>query len=475
MNPSVASLVYALGVAGLFFLNRDYSVRTSKALWLPVVYLWILGSRPVSFWLGATTPDVNNMQLDGSPLDGAFFGILLIAALCVLVYRRRRVLSFLNSSGPILAYFIFCLLSVIWSDFPDVAFKRWIKAIGDLLMILIVLTDKRPVAALSRLFSRTAFILVPFSLLFIKYYPYLGRTYDPWTGRQAFTGLATDKNMLGVITYVVLLGAVWRVLTLYRSDEIQPHRGRILFAQGTLLVLGVYLLITSNSVTSIVGLALGTGLLLATSTRFVRRHAAAVHALVLLLVLAACSTVLLGGGARTARQLGRDATFSGRTDIWAALIPMAPNPLVGAGFESFWISRSVRQKLAKSVGGQDLNEAHNGYIEVYLELGWVGVGLLVFLLIDGYRRSVAAFRRDPAWGGLLIAFVVSAMAYNLTEAGFRMLDPIWIFLLLAIVASGSIVSGIVVESSKSHKVAAQPVRRSVINKWVVAREDGRSI
>jgi exopolysaccharide production protein ExoQ len=232
MNPSVASLVYALGVAGLFFLNRDYSVRTSKALWLPVVYLWILGSRPVSFWLGATTPDVNNMQLDGSPLDGAFFGILLIAALCVLVYRRRRVLSFLNSSGPILAYFIFCLLSVIWSDFPDVAFKRWIKAIGDLLMILIVLTDKRPVAALSRLFSRTAFILVPFSLLFIKYYPYLGRTYDPWTGRQAFTGLATDKNMLGVITYVVLLGAVWRVLTLYRSDEIQPHRGRILFTDN---------------------------------------------------------------------------------------------------------------------------------------------------------------------------------------------------------------------------------------------------
>ena len=71
-------------------------------------------------------------------------------------------------------------------------------------MILIVLTDEQPVAALSRLFSRTAFILMPFSLLFIKYYPNLGRAYDPWTGRQMITGLTPDKNMLGVITFVLL-------------------------------------------------------------------------------------------------------------------------------------------------------------------------------------------------------------------------------------------------------------------------------
>jgi exopolysaccharide production protein ExoQ len=474
MNPSVASLVYAVGVAGLFFLNRDNSTRTSKALWLPVFYLWILGSRPVSDWLSMAPPNADDAMLDGSPIDAIFFGILLIAALCVLVHRGRRVLSFLNVNGPILVYFLFCLLSVLWSDFPGVSFKRWIKAIGDLVMVLIVLTDKQPVAALSRLFSRTAFILVPISLLFIKYYPYLGRSYDPWTGRQLFNGLATSKNMLGVITYVLVLGTVWRVLTLLRSDETPHYRDRRLWAQGTLLALGVYLLITADSVTSNVSFALGTVLMLATSLRFIRRHAAAVHALVLLLVVGVSSIMFLGGGASTAQALGRTSTLSGRTDIWVALIPMAPNPVVGAGFESFWLSRTVRQRLADATGGQDLNEAHDGYLEVYLELGWVGVSLIAFILIDGYRRSVVAFRRDPAWGSLLIAYIVSAVVYDLTEAGFRMMDPMWIFLLLAIVASGSIVSGIVAESPKSQGMTANPVRR-LTNEWVAARAGSRSI
>jgi exopolysaccharide production protein ExoQ len=471
MNSSVANLVYAVGIAGLFFLNRDNSTPTSKALWLPVIYLWVLGSRPVSFWLGVPPPEVGAIMLDGSPIDGAFFGILLIAALWVLVHRGRRVLNFFSASGPILAYFLFCLFSVLWSDFPGVAFKRWVKAIGDLVMILVVLTDKHPVGALSRLFSRTAFILVPLSLLFIKYYPDLGRVYDPWTGRQMFTGLTRDKNLLGVITFILLFGVVWRVLALLRSDVIPPHRGRILLAQGMLLVVGIYLLIIADSVTSLVCFTLGTGLMLAMSLRVMRRHAAAVHALVLMLVVVVSSIMLLGGGASAAQALGRNPTLTGRTDIWAAVIPLAPNPLFGAGFESFWLSQSVHDKLWQIIPGLPLNEAHDGYIEVYLELGWVGVSLIAFILIDGYRRAVAAFRRAPTWGGLLIAYTVSATVYSITEAGFRMMGPIWIFLLLAVVASGNV--SILAQSPKG--VTAKPVRRLTKNKWAVAREGVRSV
>jgi exopolysaccharide production protein ExoQ len=474
MNATVATLIYVVSIACLFFLNRDNSSQTSKALWLPVIYLWVLGSRPVSFWLGVPPPDVGAIMLDGSPIDGAFFGILLIAALCVLVHRGRRVLNFFSAIKPVLAYFLFCLFSVLWSDFPGVACKRWVKAIGDLAMIFIVLTDKQPVAALSRLFSRTAFILVPISLLFIKYYPILGRTYDPWTGRQMFTGLTRDKNLLGVITFVLLLGTVWRVLALLRSDVVPRHRGRILLAQGTLFAIGIYLLMIANSVTSLVSFALGTTLMLATSIPLMRRRAAAVHALVLVLVVAVSSIMLLGGGASAASALGRDPTLTGRTDIWAAVIPLVPNPLVGAGFESFWLNQGVHDKLWQIMPGLPLNEAHDGYIEVYLELGLVGIGLIAFILIDGYRRAVAAFHRDPAWGGLLIAYTVSAAVYSITEAGFRMMGPIWIFLLLAVVASGGIASGVVAKSSKSRGMVGRPTRGLPTEKWVAVREGMRS-
>src|SRR5258708_33251232 len=132
MNPSLASLAYACGIAGLFYLDRDKSVRASKALSLPVVYLWILGSRPVSTWLGITPAYGSNAQLEGTPFDAVFFAMLSIAAMCVVVHRGRRTLTALTANSPILIYFFFCLLSVSWSDFPDVSLKRWIKAIGDL-------------------------------------------------------------------------------------------------------------------------------------------------------------------------------------------------------------------------------------------------------------------------------------------------------------------------------------------------------
>jgi O-antigen ligase len=95
-----------------------------------------------------------------------------------------------------------------------------------------------------------------------------------------------------------------------------------------------------------------------------------------------------------------------------------------------------------------VNEAHNGYVEVYLNLGSVGVGLIVVNLISGYRGSVAAFRRDPAFGSLMLAYVAAAAIYSITEAGFRMLDPIWIFFLVAVVGSHSIAFGGVARSGQ---------------------------
>ena len=52
-----------------------------------------------------------------------------------------------------------------------------------------------------------------------------------------------------------------------------------------------------------------------------------------------------------------------------------------------------------------------------------------------YRRAVGAFRYDPGLGALLVAYVVTAVTYNITEAGFRMLSQEWFFLLLSIVAA----------------------------------------
>ena len=201
MSSSLATFAYIVVIFGLFYLNRDKSAHTSGALWIPVIWYSLTMSRPVSVWFGiAPTSHAIAQQMDGTPADRLIFTILMIFGLAILVRRGRRVPSVLANNWPILLYFFYCLLSVLWSDFPDIAFKRWIKATGDVVMILIVVTDGQPIAALCRLFSRVGFVLMPLSVLLIKYYPYLGRIYNPWTGDPENTGAALNKNMLGVMT-----------------------------------------------------------------------------------------------------------------------------------------------------------------------------------------------------------------------------------------------------------------------------------
>jgi O-antigen ligase len=155
--------------------------------------------------------------------------------------------------------------------------------------------------------------------------------------------------------------------------------------------------------------------------------------------------LLYGGQAEIAHALGRQATLSGRTEIWAKLIPSVPNALLGAGFESYWMSPSAKKFLASMTGWWHpevlISEAHNGYIEVYINLGWVGVCLIAGILVSGYARAIKGFRRNPSIGALMLAYIIASAAYSFTEAGFRMLDPVWIFLLFAVVCSSGLVSG----------------------------------
>jgi O-antigen ligase len=374
-------------------------------------------------------------------LDQALAGALMLLGAIVLIRRRGDVIYLLKASWPILVYFSFALISLLWSDFPGWGFKRWIRALGDVIMALIVVTDVQPAAAFRRLYSRVGFILLPLSLLFIKYYPTLGSTSDPFGARQN-TGVTTDKNMLGVLTYVIALGAVWQVLSLLRDKE-QPHFRRRLLAHGTLLAFGIDLLFTAHSATSGTCFVLGAGLVLAMGRPLFQRGAAAVHVLILTILLAGGVAVLLGGGTHAASALGRDPTLSGRTEVWKMLIPMVPNAIGGAGFETFWAGPRAEEVNAKNIaaGGEGgPHEAHNGYIEMYLNLGWIGVGLIALVLGQGYRRAVGAFRRDPGLGALLVAYVVTAVTYNITEAGFRMLGPSWFFLLLSVLAANRVIS-----------------------------------
>jgi len=436
-----AFLICSTGIAGLFFLDRDPSTRNSKALWLPVIWLWIAGSRPISAWFGMEGGSEGALAstLDGSPTDAAIYAALMVVGIIVVFCRRDKTVPLLKANIPVFIYFLYCMISVTWSPIPEPAFKRWTKDVGDLVMVLVLVTDGQPIAALRRLFSRLGFILFPASILLIRYTE-LGRDYDP-DGVPMNTGVTTNKNSLGLIVFLVSLGALWNVRALL-TDKQAPNRTRRLIAQVTMLTFGIVLLEMAHSATSVACFTLGAGLLLATNLRAIKNRPARVHALCLVVVLAGGLTVLLGGGSTVSNALGRGDKLSGRTDIWAAAIAAADNPVIGTGFESFWNANAHKVAHTLTLLGfldmSNLVSAHNGYIEVYLDLGLVGVCLIALILISGYRHASRVFHRDPGFGSLVLAYVATSIFYSITEVGFRVLGTSWIFLLIAVVSASDV-------------------------------------
>jgi exopolysaccharide production protein ExoQ len=428
--PSLATIVFAAGIYGLFWLDRDREARTSPALWIPVVWVFIAGSRMVSQWLqlvsGIQSPD---QYLDGSPLDRLILTCLLGAGVIVLVARGKQLGSLFAANWPIVLFFSYCATSVLWSDFPGVAFKRWTKALGDFVMVLVVLTEPNTSAALKRLFARTGFLLIPLSVLLVKYYPELGRGYDPWTWQPFYGGVAIGKNGLGYVCLVFGLASLWRFLSTFTDEGDQWKMGSRI-AHGVVLAMALWLFWLANSATSLACFLVGGAFLFMMSMRGLARTPAAPHVVIGSVAFLALLVLLLDAGTGLVQAMGRDTTLTGRTQLWDQLGRMVVNPVLGAGFESFWLGERI-EKLWRMYWWHP-RQAHNGYLEIFLNLGWIGVALIGVMITWGYRNISATFRSDPGAGRLKLAFFVVALIYNVTEAAFKTMNPVGIVFLLAI-------------------------------------------
>jgi exopolysaccharide production protein ExoQ len=428
----VATALTIAFIYWLFRMDRHAERRASWALWIPVIWFGIICSRPVSFWLQPNRgTDYVERFTESSPIDATVYGLLIVAGLLVLNRRAPRVKQFLQLNLPVLLFFLYCAVSLAWSDDPMVAFKRWFKAAGEVVMVLVVLTEADPEYAINRLYTRVGFVLLPMSVLFIYAYPELGTTYDPTDHVTMYTGVATFKNLLGVLCMACGLGALWSFIGAWQ-DGAMTNRRQHMMAQGIAIVLALGLVIRADSMTSFSSFLLAGTVMVVSSLAWVQRRPPALVGTFLAAIAAAGFALFLSSGAGILESLGRNPTLTGRTLIWKAVLAQPINPLVGAGFESFWMGN--RMESVWSMSQRGIQQAHDGYLELYLNLGWIGLALLGTLIVSGYYQGMALYRRDAHAGGLRIALLTAAILFGYTEAGFRMLSPDWFGFLLAAMA-----------------------------------------
>jgi hypothetical protein len=169
-------------------------------------------------------------------------------------------------------------------------------------------------------------------------------------------------------------------------------------------------------------------------------------ALVVFLIAYGMSVPFLGGSdvAAFSSALGRDNTLTGRTEVWADILPArTQQPLLGYGFGSFWTD--ARRQL------YDIPTAHNGYLDILLELGEVGLAFYTAWLLSCARQLHRALVLDYEWASFGICLLLMGLVYNTTESALNSLTEY----LTAMVVLASLV---VPAGFGSRSASALPVR-----------------
>jgi O-antigen ligase len=273
-------------------------------------------------------------------------------------------------------------------------------------------------------------------VLVIKYYPSISRKYNDWTFEASFVGMTTNKNSLGLGLCVCGLSLLWMWLALRDTRRLVADKssgGRYV----VLLLMTVWLLGKAHSSTAVTCTFFGSALLLAMrSTAFKSRigqlelySAGLVIAVVIFQACGLWDFIVK----EFAQLVGRDPTFHGRTKIWQALLNQPINPIFGVGYYSFWSPERMR-KLSEGYNYL-LNEAHNGYLETYLNTGIIGVFLLLGLLGTAANRIKKNVLAGDAFAPLGLAFLASAIFYGMSEAIFNRLSILWFVLLMSMLKS----------------------------------------
>jgi O-antigen ligase len=413
---------------GLLGFDPARERKTSAALWVPVIWLCFLGSRTPSSWLGLSYGSATQALEEGNPLDRTIFSLLTLAASVILVSRSFKLRNFVAQNSALACFLAFALLSVAWSDFPLATFKKWVRDAGVYLVVLVVLSDPRPFEAVRTVLRRVCYLLVPLSILLIKYYPYLGKTFSDWGG-QEYTGVSTSKNMLGALCLVSGIFFFWDTITRWHQRKDKRVK-RVILVDIAFIGMTLWLLNVSESKTSTICLALGCLVIAAAHCNFGRRHPNWVKALApvsffLYLIL----TLGFDMSAQLSQAVGKSANMSDRTHIWEVLLSVPINPVLGTGYQSFWLGPRVQWIWAR-LAGDSVLEAHNGYLQIYLELGLIGLFLLCTFLIATYRKVCKRLKPLTPFGSLGLGLWSLLLFYNVSEASF-VINLLFVTFLLA--------------------------------------------
>lgn len=328
----------------------------------------------------------------------------IYAVILTLAAVRIRSLARLWPAALLLAGLVLlAFASRWWSIDPSTTGRRAI-ALGISMLFGLYLAAAWRGPALPRLLCQ-AFLLMGLGSLFMVFaFPSIG--VHPEVNPGMWRGMWYEKNQMGAVMSAGSIAA---------AALIASGAGRRL-GIATLFVC-IPLLLATQSKTALLCMLAGTGLI--TGLAMMRRAGPAGAVIMTWLgvvVLAGGLGLFIAAPEVVFELLGKDPSLTGRTDIWAALLRRADaRPWLGYGYSAFWGLDSVPANWVRAETHWLVPSAHNGWIEVLIQLGRIGVVAVGVVMLIAVAATLIRLATDAGqqgyWAaGWLIAFGILSMS-----------------------------------------------------------------
>jgi O-antigen ligase len=233
-----------------------------------------------------------------------------------------------------------------------------------------------------------------------------------------WVGVATQKNGLALLSVFAIFFLIWSLVRRRQGLEI-PATWYQTYMDVFIILLSIWLFMGPNHVptyssTSLMALILGlaalSGLLWLKRRNIILSTNLLLPVFIVIVIVYGIYTPFAGGltGIDISSLLGRDQTLTGRSEVWARLIPFAmQKPFLGHGYSSFWTDE-FRETIEAT--------AHNGYLDMILNTGIVGIIFWSIFLIASCRNAQKEMPRNYDWGCFWFCIILMAVVHNIAES-----------------------------------------------------------
>jgi exopolysaccharide production protein ExoQ len=370
--------------------------------------------------IASCAPEDSVCLLEARPESKIFWPALALISL-VWAARNWARLRFPPLVVCLFACLAFAGLSVTWAFKPEISFIRFAQQAMIIVCIVVpALLASRNADLMRGLFLCFALACV-LNLVFVFTRPPIDFKFATW----GYPGYFSGKNYLGEFAVVALL------LSIYEAF----HAGRRRVFGILVAIIAIALLVLSNSKTSM-GLAV-LAPTLAGATLLIRKMKRISPAIILLsipLCWIIFSTVTGVTIYRLSNILYGDPTFTGRSIIWEFVkSEIDHRPLLGWGYQSFWLVGPDAPSIVNAPGWvKDMPNAHNGYLDTTVEMGYVGYALLLAFVIATLHGIGRIADRAPLRAWLVLSLAIHVIITNGLESlwmrGFEMLWVLFVIL-----------------------------------------------